>query len=76
MEISEEELNQPCYLCVDCKEYVTFPFGIGVVWPGLCACARVLYRWDGHERKLEKCVVAKEYGSRFSWTRIDLAQKG
>lgn len=75
MDINEEELNQPCYLCPECKEYVTFPFGIGVVWPGLCACARVIYQWDGHERKLQKCVVDKGWGSRFNWSVITLTQK-
>jgi hypothetical protein len=75
VDINEEELNQPEYQCPDCKEWVTFPFGIGVVWPGICACVRVIYQWDGHERKLQKCVVDKGWGSRFNWTVIDLAQK-
>lgn len=75
MEINEEELNEPTLQCPECKEWLTFPFGVGVVWSGLCGCHRVIYKWDGHEKKLRKCVVDKGWGSRFNWTVIDLAQR-
>lgn len=64
-------MDEPCQKCDICKEWIDFPFGVGDLSSGLCACPKVIYKFDASEKRLMKCVVNDAWGSyRYTWSEI------
>ena len=66
-------MNEPAQKCDACKEWIDFPFGVGDVQSGLCACPRVIYKFNDADGKLMKCVVNDAWGSyRYTWSEVPI----
>jgi len=67
----EDEFNQPCVKCADCKTFLLFPFGAGHEWVGVCKCANVLYKWEGHGKSLRRCSIDRRgIGIAYNWSNV------